>query len=48
LERCVEVGFGDFVVVVEEFLGFGHCICVIGFWSELVSVLYYASVGRVE
>jgi hypothetical protein len=40
LEGCVEVGFRDFVVVVEEFLGFSEGIGVICPWSELVSMLH--------
>jgi hypothetical protein len=40
LEGRVQAGFGDLVVVVEEALGLGHGIGVIGLGRELVGVLW--------
>jgi hypothetical protein len=40
LEGRVEIGFGDFVVVIEKSFGFGHCVRVVGLRGELVSVLH--------
>lgn len=39
LEGGAEFDFGDLVVVVEEFLGFGHGVAVVDFGAELVCVL---------
>jgi hypothetical protein len=39
LEAGVQIRFGDFVVVIEEFLGLGHGVHVVGFGSELVRML---------
>lgn len=44
LEGGVERRFWDFIVVVEEFLGFGDRIAVVEFWGELMRVLVYTSV----